>query len=200
MNILGYRLERTCSACPEQYDVFKDGKLVGYLRLRHGTFTVHCPDAGGELVYEAEPKGDGMFDSEKERMEYLTCAIRHIQKWMGRKNETCGDGDRSLPMRDSKPLMGRTAFATNSHYGKKNCEVIENVHHIKIGDIVAGTWFKGTYRGRYKGVFYKLPFGVLHFDNNDAFELKGDYNPNDWVDNYRKVKVKIIVDSTLDIN
>lgn len=66
-------LVKTCGACPEQYDAFIDGEKVGYLRLRHGYFTVYYPDVGGELIYSAEPKGDGMFEFE-EREGYLAAA------------------------------------------------------------------------------------------------------------------------------
>lgn len=77
MNILGYELVETCGACPEQYDVYKDKKQVGYLRLRHGNFTVQTPSAGGEIVYQASPKGDGLFE-DSEREYFLTEAIRAI--------------------------------------------------------------------------------------------------------------------------
>lgn len=40
-------LEQTCYAYPEQYDVFLDGKQVGYLRLRHGYFRCDYPNCGG---------------------------------------------------------------------------------------------------------------------------------------------------------
>lgn len=33
-------LRQTCAACPEQYDAYLNGELVGYLRLRHGHFRV----------------------------------------------------------------------------------------------------------------------------------------------------------------
>lgn len=76
----GFLLWLTCGGCPEQYDVFdKDGTQVGYLRLRHGTFTAEVPDVGGELVYEAEPEGDGVF-KDNERMHYLTEAVRAIKR------------------------------------------------------------------------------------------------------------------------
>lgn len=84
MNLLihGYKLELTCQACPEQYDVLDDeGNLVAYLRLRHGSFTAQCPDVGGDLVYQAYPKGDGIFEDE-ERYRFLTEAIYNVQKWI----------------------------------------------------------------------------------------------------------------------
>lgn len=75
--IKGITLKLTCGACPEQYDAYKGSKIVGYLRLRHGSFYVDFPECGGETIYEAEPKGDGMFESE-ERETYLTKAIDAI--------------------------------------------------------------------------------------------------------------------------
>lgn len=66
-------------AFPEQYDAFLDGKKVGYLRLRHGKFTVEFPDAGEELLYEANPKGNGMFDDD-ERDFYLNQAKKRIEE------------------------------------------------------------------------------------------------------------------------
>lgn len=72
-------LKRTCYACPEQYDAFLDGKQVGYLRLRHGDFRVDFPDCGGETIYEASPRGDGMFEDD-ERDYYLSWAVFCIEK------------------------------------------------------------------------------------------------------------------------
>ena len=69
-----FRLAQTCGGCPESYDVWRDGHLVGGLRLRHGTFSAWC---GDELVYTAEPRGDGIFE-EGERDRYLTEACRAI--------------------------------------------------------------------------------------------------------------------------
>lgn len=71
-------LIETCGACPEQYDAFLNGKQVGYLRLRHGHFRVDYPDCGGETIYEAEPKGDGLFDDD-EREFYLNEAKQAIK-------------------------------------------------------------------------------------------------------------------------
>jgi hypothetical protein len=72
------KLIQTCGACPEQYDALIDGEVVGYLRLRHGYFTVECPDVGGESVYEAETEGDGLFEGH-EREKHLDAAKAAIQ-------------------------------------------------------------------------------------------------------------------------
>ncbi|SRR6266852_560406 len=76
-------LKRTCSACPEQYDAYIEGQgeigKVGYLRLRHGYFRVDYPDCGGETIYQANPRGDGIFDDD-ERDYYLKWAVHSIEK------------------------------------------------------------------------------------------------------------------------
>jgi len=79
MKILDCDLKQTCSACPEQYDVFKDGSQVGYLRLRHGEFRADYGICGGETVYEAEPAGDGVFEDD-ERGFYLAEAVKALLK------------------------------------------------------------------------------------------------------------------------
>ena len=69
----GIDLEQTCGACPEQYDAYLHGELIGYLRLRHGWFTVSYPNVGGEEVYSTSTDGDGMFE-DYERDYHLTMA------------------------------------------------------------------------------------------------------------------------------
>ena len=64
-------LERTCYACPEQYDAWQNGHRVGYLRLRHGYFAAYLGDPSGPRIYLAEPEGDGIF-AEDERDQYLS--------------------------------------------------------------------------------------------------------------------------------
>jgi hypothetical protein len=81
--------------CPEQYDAFLDGEQVGYLRLRHGHFTVECPDCGGCLVYEADPEGQGAFDDE-ERDYYLRFAVNAIHRWIA-------DGRPAMEPLDARP-------------------------------------------------------------------------------------------------
>ena len=81
--IKGVRLIRTCYACPQQYDAFIGKKQVAYLRLRHGRFTVECPDVGGTLVYSGYPKGDGIFETEEEEF-FLTEAVDSILAHMNK--------------------------------------------------------------------------------------------------------------------
>jgi hypothetical protein len=70
---------------PEQYDVLLDNKTVGYMRLRHGRFTVECPDVGGKLVYEAYPKGYGEFEDE-ERSYFLDIALSMVTDFLNETN------------------------------------------------------------------------------------------------------------------
>ena len=83
-------LQKTCSACPEQYNVFCNGEMVAYLRLRHGHFTVTCPDASGTDIYSACPSGDGAFDS-NEREYFLSKACEAIKHYL----ENGPDGSRA---------------------------------------------------------------------------------------------------------
>lgn len=84
----GYSFKCTCLACPEQYDVYKDGVQVAYLRLRHGKFRVDVPDCGEETIYTASPIGDGHFD-ECERMLYLEKALQAIKAYYGESLKPC---------------------------------------------------------------------------------------------------------------
>jgi hypothetical protein len=69
---------RTSIAVPEQYEAFDEsGRQVGYLRLRHNWFRVDFPKNGGETIYEARPKGDGIFEDD-ERDFYLQEAYNAI--------------------------------------------------------------------------------------------------------------------------
>jgi len=47
----GYEFRRTCLACPEQYDVFKNGKYVAYIRKRWGRLTVN-PVKNSEILWD----------------------------------------------------------------------------------------------------------------------------------------------------
>lgn len=82
----GLEIKMTCSAHPEQYDVFKGGKQVAYYRLRHGEFTVDYPDCMAENILQAQPNGDGIFDDD-ERLNYLTQAMRVVLERIKTGNE-----------------------------------------------------------------------------------------------------------------
>jgi len=74
-----YNLVMTCSECPEQYDVFRGTKQVGYLRLRHGGFRAEYPDCGQEEVYWVET-GYGDFECDRDRAIHIIKAVIEIHK------------------------------------------------------------------------------------------------------------------------
>jgi len=80
IDIQGIKLVLTCMACPEQYNAMYQNRLVGYLRYRHGEFTVRVPDAGGDLVLDEDVGGflDGIFTPE-DRAVYLPKAVAAIR-------------------------------------------------------------------------------------------------------------------------
>lgn len=88
----GWTLYRTCFACPEQYDLKSadDMVIIAYFRLRHGYFSVSCPDCGDDLVYEAHPEGDGIFATEDERTFHLLEALKAVEAYYNK-----GDKDES---------------------------------------------------------------------------------------------------------
>lgn len=77
MNASEIELVQTCGACPEQYDAYHNDTYVGYLRLRHGYFSVDVPNCRGETVYEAYPNGDGIFETD-EMYDHLQAAKEAI--------------------------------------------------------------------------------------------------------------------------
>ena len=79
--IKGLLFKRTCIACPEQYDVYDGrGRIVGYVRLRHGELTAtkkrNRADYGEEIYRrhfsEDGPNAGGIFPTEGDREKYLT--------------------------------------------------------------------------------------------------------------------------------
>lgn len=84
-DLLEVRLIKTCDACPEQYDAYLGTQMIGYLRLRHGRFTVEYPDSGGDLVYWANPQGDGVFDCEERDIYLTTAVIALVQRHLNRQ-------------------------------------------------------------------------------------------------------------------
>jgi hypothetical protein len=80
----GLRFVLTCDAFPEQYDVFDGDVQVGYVRVRHGNFSVSCPDIGdGPYVIDRGVDGYGDFTDE-ERGHGLTEAAAAIRQWQVR--------------------------------------------------------------------------------------------------------------------
>lgn len=86
MNIKGLSFIKTCSACPEQYDVEYDGKQVGYIRLRWGGLTAEYPYVGGEIIYGVSIGNGwtGEFESEEQRQYHLNNIADKILEKIGK--------------------------------------------------------------------------------------------------------------------
>ena len=86
MLINGLDFRETSFASPEQYDVFDDnGIQVGYVRLRFGCLRADFPYCGCETVYRRYFNDDdwkGCFDSDEERIKYLTEISDILQQWI----------------------------------------------------------------------------------------------------------------------
>lgn len=74
MNESDIKFYMTCQACPEQYDAYLDGMRVGYLRLRHGNFTIDFPDVDGENIFYEKIPDDASVFTDEERVKYLALA------------------------------------------------------------------------------------------------------------------------------
>ena len=86
-----YRFVQTCSACPEQYDVFdENNKQVAYIRLRWGCLYAECPDIGGTEIYSAGIGNDaGCFRTETERKIHLRRIADRIDFYYSTKTLKC---------------------------------------------------------------------------------------------------------------
>lgn len=74
--------ENLGTICPEQYDVMQNGQRVAYVRLRHGSYTVECPDVNGEIIlHMTVPNHAGTFLDEA-RDHYLKLAAEAIVTWL----------------------------------------------------------------------------------------------------------------------
>ena len=77
-----YVLKQTCSSCPEQYEVFKNDKQCGYIRLRHHVFRVDYPDCGERVIFSTYLKDDdGCFANETKRQKMLILALTKISEY-----------------------------------------------------------------------------------------------------------------------
>jgi hypothetical protein len=77
----GLTMECTCTAVPEQYELFKEGSPAGHIRVRWSRFTVDYPEAAEERLYDGVVDGFGAF-SDREREECLSMAISLITQRM----------------------------------------------------------------------------------------------------------------------
>lgn len=86
MIIKGLTFIKTCTCCPEQYNI-KDnkGNQIGYIRLRWGELTCKYPDVGGEIIYcDNVDNAFGCFEYEEQRKEYLNIIADRILERINR--------------------------------------------------------------------------------------------------------------------
>lgn len=84
----GMLFQMTCSACPEQYDVWYNEKQIGYIRLRWGILRAYYPSHMGDKVYEAiigDGEWQGHFSNEEERIEHLSNIAKVLKNWLDLK-------------------------------------------------------------------------------------------------------------------
>lgn len=80
-------MHQTCKAFPEQYDaITPDGRVIGYLRLRWGIFSVRCPNCEGEEVFcDSKVNGHGYFFDNVARKQSLQKAKEVIAAWQNQQ-------------------------------------------------------------------------------------------------------------------
>lgn len=89
---------RTCTACPEQYDVLNEyGNEVCYIRLRNGFLYAECPCSGGVTILEAEGIargnfGGGCFESEEQRKFWLKRIAEAMAEYYGEEMVVVDNG------------------------------------------------------------------------------------------------------------
>jgi len=65
--------KKTSSSNPEQYDIYLEDEIIGYVRLRWGYLTATILDANRKIVYKHLFKENwkGGFKDQEERLKYL---------------------------------------------------------------------------------------------------------------------------------
>lgn len=124
--IMGLGFEKTCGACPEQYDVYNTEGKVAYIRLRYGCLKVEPyekPDdefASDDTICRfSEEFGmwQGEFNTEEQRIEYLTRCARKITEYLKEK-ETEEKKNKNLKYEIGDKVMVRKDLEIDKKYGK----------------------------------------------------------------------------------
>jgi len=75
-----YTMVKSCSECPEQYEMFYKGKRAGYIRVRFSIFILQYPDAlGSLLIHDDSISGYGSF-TDNERHEALNLSVKIVDR------------------------------------------------------------------------------------------------------------------------
>lgn len=77
----------TCTACPEQYDVYLGDTYVAYVRLRWGRLRVDNDSGTTIFSHRFDDPLKGIFDSDSERETFLNIASTHITTYLNATHE-----------------------------------------------------------------------------------------------------------------
>jgi hypothetical protein len=83
MEINGLEFNQITESSPEQYEIFtKEGKQVGYVRLRWGVLRCDYPSKNTRSIYEFvfSDKTDSCFTSEEQRNKHLEIIANKIKE------------------------------------------------------------------------------------------------------------------------
>jgi len=79
----GVSVRLTCVSTPEQYDVLRGDRLIGYIRFRHAKLRVQYPYVGGETLFEEQWPGDeyrSEWDTQDQRAHDLSRFLEMLVK------------------------------------------------------------------------------------------------------------------------
>lgn len=98
MIINGLEFKEITSACPEQYDIYKDNEIVGSVRLRWGKLTAYFPEIDGELVYSHQFSDNyqGCFSCDEDRKHYLEEISKKINNCIENTHLSISKNDKIL--------------------------------------------------------------------------------------------------------
>jgi len=151
MNIGPYRFVQTCTACPEQYDVYYDGEQVAYVRLRHGQLYASIPRCGDKIVYVVDFLGDpwkGCFDGEDERAFHLyeiTQVVERERKNMTEQQEVTLESLKAAVLADGvidaeEVTQIRTAIYADGKIDREEADFIFDLNDVVSGRANDPSW------------------------------------------------------------
>jgi hypothetical protein len=155
--IMGLGFEKTCGASPEEYDVYNEKGKVAYIRLRWGCLTVEPyekPDdefASDDTICIFSEEFDtwqGKFNTEEQRIEYLTRCARKIIEYLKEK-EIEDMLNKNLKYKVGDKVMVRKDLEADKKYGKYYFSDEMNIFKGEVVTVQAikdgGYWIKEAF-------------------------------------------------------
>ena len=84
LEIAGLKFVETCNRSPEQYDVYYQDRMIGYVRYRFGYLSAEYPDVGVESVFERELDQQTGQMTDKERGRWLPKIAGRLRRRLAR--------------------------------------------------------------------------------------------------------------------